>query len=117
MLEKLLDCSSYLINLFLEFQIPHLYFLFPLEFQIPLPTLFPPYDKADLNGNVRFSVRVCNPLSFQITGHLNKAPIKIESLSLLIGSSSDRQHESQLLQFQQWPIYSKHHLKNIFIYF
>ena len=32
-----------------------------------------------------------NPLSSQITGHLNTASINIQSLSLLVGSCSDRQ--------------------------
>ena len=36
-----------------------------------------------------------NPPSSQIAGHLNKAPIKIESLSLLIGFGSDRQPECE----------------------
>ena len=38
-----------------------------------------------------------NPPSSQITGHLNKAPIKIQCLSLLIGVGSDRQPECQCL--------------------
>ena len=35
--------------------------------------------------------------SSQITGILNKAPIKIQSLTLLIGFGSDRQPERQCL--------------------
>ena len=38
-----------------------------------------------------------NPPSSQIAGHLNKAPIKIQSLSLLIGVGGDRQPELQCL--------------------
>ena len=38
-----------------------------------------------------------NPPSSQITSHLNKAPIKIQLLSLLIGFGSDRQPECQCL--------------------
>ena len=34
-----------------------------------------------------------NPPSAQIARHLSKAPIQIQSLSLLIGSGSDRQQE------------------------
>ena len=34
-----------------------------------------------------------NPPSSQIASHLNKVPIKIQSLSLLIGFGSDRQPE------------------------
>ena len=37
-----------------------------------------------------------NPPS-QIAGHLNKVPIKIQTLSLLIGFGSDRQPEGQCL--------------------
>ena len=33
--------------------------------------------------------------------HLNKAPIKIQSLSLLTGSGSDRQHKYLLFWFQK----------------
>ena len=39
-----------------------------------------------MKGNVRRSVRAHNPPFSQIAGHLNKVPIKIQSLSLLIGS-------------------------------
>ena len=38
-----------------------------------------------------------SPPSSQINRHLNKAPIKIQSLSLLIGFGSDRQPECQCL--------------------
>ena len=38
-----------------------------------------------------------HPPSSQITGHLNKVPIKIQSLSLLIGFGSDRQPELRCL--------------------
>ena len=42
-----------------------------------------------------------NTPSSQIAGHLNKAPLKIQSLSLLVGFGSDRQPELQcLFQFQ-----------------
>ena len=44
--------------------------------------------------------RVHNPLSSHIASHQNKEPIKIQSLSLLIGSESDGQQEHQLSQFQ-----------------
>ena len=37
--------------------------------------------------------RTHNPLSSQIISHLNKEPSKVQSLSLLIGSGSDRQHK------------------------
>ena len=65
----------------------------------PLPTLFPPYEKPALKGNVRWSDRVHNPPSSQIAGHVTEAPIKIPSLSLLIGSGSDRWQECQLFRF------------------
>ena len=63
-------CSFYLINLFPEFQIPCLHFC-------------PPYKKAGLKGNVKQSFRVHNPLSSQITVHLNKAHIFNPQLCLL----------------------------------
>ena len=75
-LGKLPDCSSYLSNIFPEFQIPYLHFFLLIK-------------KAGLKGNIRQFVRVQNPPSFQITGLLNKAPIKIQYLSLLIGSGRD----------------------------
>ena len=68
------------------------YTFFPLEFQTPyLPFLL--IKRAGLKWNLRWSLRVYNLLSSQITGHLNKIPIKIQSLSLLIGSGGDRKHE------------------------
>ena len=54
-----------------------------------------------MKWNVRWSVRIHNPLSSQTSGYLNKAPTKIQSLSLLIGSSSDRQHKHWLFWFHQ----------------
>ena len=42
--------------------------------------------RVGLKWNVRQSVRVHNLLSSQITGHLNKVPIKSHPLSLLNGS-------------------------------
>ena len=43
-----------------------------------------------------------NPPSSQIAGHLNKAPIKIQVLSLLIGFGSDRQPKRwRLFWFQE----------------
>ena len=96
---KLLDCSFYLINLFPEFQIH----FFSLEFQIPYVHFFPFYKrkKADLKGNIRRSVRAHNLLSSQISGHLNKAPIKIQSLSLLIGSVVTGSTNADFSQFHQ----------------
>ena len=47
--------------------------------------------RVNLKQNVRQSVRVYNLPSSQIASHLNKAPIKIQSLFLLIGFGSDRQ--------------------------
>ena len=45
------------------------------------------------------------PASSQIAGHLNKVPMKIQLLSLLIGFSSDRQPELWcLFQFQYLTI-------------
>ena len=38
-----------------------------------------------------------NPPSSQVAGHLNKVPIEIQSLSLLIGVGSDRQPEPRCL--------------------
>ena len=38
-----------------------------------------------------------NPLFSQIAGHLNKVPIKIQSLSLLIEFGTDRQPERRCL--------------------
>ena len=49
---------------------------------------------------LRWFLRVLNLLFSQIAGHLNKVPIKIQSLSLLPGSGSDRQHEHWLFRFQ-----------------
>ena len=46
---------------------------------------------------LRWFLRVRNPPSSQITGHLNKVPIKIQSLSLLTGSANYRQHKHQLV--------------------
>ena len=60
---------------------------------------FPPYKKAGSKGNLRRSVRVRNMWSSQITSHLSKVPIKIQSLSLLIGSSSVRQHNFSSFSF------------------
>ena len=40
-----------------------------------------------------------NLLSSQFSGHLNKVPVKIQSLSLLMGLVGDRQHEYWLFQF------------------
>ena len=73
MFGKLPDCSFYLINFFPESPIPYLHF-FPLR------------KKAGLKGKVRWSVRGQTHPCSQITGHLNKAPMKIHSLSLLTGS-------------------------------
>ena len=83
MLEKLPECIFYLINLFPEFQIPHLLFL-SLEFQIPYLHFFLIIKMAGLKGNVRWSVRVLNPSSSQLAGHLNKAPIKTDHCLCLL---------------------------------
>ena len=72
MLGKLPECSFHLINIFPEFQIPYLHF-------------FPSYKKSWLDRNVRQSSRVHKLPSSQ----LNNAPIKIQFLSLLVGSAGD----------------------------
>ena len=63
-------------------------------------TLFPLFKKAGLKGKVRWSVRVHNPLSSQIAGHLSEVPIKIQPPSLLIVSAGDGQHTHLLFWFQ-----------------
>ena len=81
MLGKLPGCSFYLINLFAEFQTPYLHFSSP-------------YKKGQLEMKCKtVCSRVHTPPSSQIAGHLNKVPMEIQSLSLLIVSGSDRQHE------------------------
>ena len=55
--------------------------------------------RVSLKWKLRRSVRVQNPPSSQIASHLSKAPIKIQSLVLLIGSGSDRQHELRHFRF------------------
>ena len=52
--------------------------------------------------NVRWSVKVRNPPSSQMTGHLNKVHTEIQSLFLLICSGSDRQHKHWLFRFQEY---------------
>ena len=47
---------------------------------------------------LRWFLRVHNPQSSDHQ-HLNKAPIKIQSLSLHIGSGSERQSKVQMLTF------------------
>ena len=56
-------------------------------------------NKVSLKWNLRRSVRIHNPSSSQISGCLNKAPIQIQSLSLLIRSGGDRQHACQIFWF------------------
>ena len=71
---------------------------FSLNFKTPHLTLFIPCCKN--LGLERKDKMVCqgmNPPSSQITHHLNKPPIKIQSLSLLIGFGSDRQPKLQCL--------------------
>ena len=63
--------------------------------------------RVGLKWNVRRSLRVHNPPSSQITGHLNKVPIEIKSLSLLIGSGGDRQHKHRLFRFHYNPVLSR----------
>ena len=41
---------------------------------------------------LRWFLRVINPTPSQMAGLVNKAPMKIQSLSLFIGSGGDRQH-------------------------
>ena len=68
------------------------------ESQSPHPTLFIPcYKKSGLEREGKMVCQGMNPPSSQIAGHLNKAPIKIQSLSLLIGFGSDRQPECRCL--------------------
>ena len=48
-------------------------------------------------------LRIRNPLPSQISSHLNKAPMKIQSMFLFVGSGSDRQHEHWLFTFKDAP--------------
>ena len=69
------------------------YLILP-EFQSPRYTLFiPGYKKSALEREEKMVCYGMNPPSSRITGHLNKAPTKIWSLSLLIVFGSDRQPE------------------------
>ena len=79
-----LDYNSYPINLF-----PN-----------PLPTPSS-YKKSVWNEMLRWFWRARNLPSSQITSHLNKVPIKIQSLSPLIGSGSNRQHKHWLFLFHR----------------
>ena len=88
-----LDCNSYPVNLF-----PN-----------PLPALSSPYKKFSLNRDVKMVFESTYPVvaSSQIAGLLNKASVKIASLSLLIGSGSDREHtQAMLVSNTQYNIYS-----------
>lgn len=92
-----MDCSFYPINHFLEFQIPYLpFFLNPNLLTYNLCS----YKKIGLQLNLRRSFRLHAPPSSQITGQMDKAPIQILFLSLLIGFGGGREHECQLLHFQ-----------------
>lgn len=51
--------------------------------------------------------RVGNPLSSQIAGCLNKAPLTIQSLSLLVGSGGDRPQEHRpTFPVSKTPVYN-----------
>ena len=84
---------------------PFIWLNFSLNYQ-PLAYIFLLLIKrVSLKWNVRRSLKVHNPLSSQIAGHLNTVPIGIQSLSLLIGSGSDREHQCRLFRFQKWGLY------------
>ena len=68
------DCSFYMINLIPRIPNPFLLFI----------------KKVGLRWDVKMYFRVHNPLVFNHQ-HLNKAPIKMQSLSLLICCGRDRQ--------------------------
>ena len=62
----------------------------------PHRTLFIPwYQNVGLERKETMVCQGMNPPSSQIASHLNKAPIKIQPRSLLIGFGIDRQHECQ----------------------
>ena len=59
----------------------------------PLPTLCSPYKKGHFKMEFKMVPQGMNPPSSQISGHLNKVPIKTQPLSLLIELGSYRQPE------------------------
>ena len=61
------------------------------------PCLFPVIKSLAWKENVRQFFQGVNLPSSQIASPLNKAPIKIQSLSLFVGFGSDRQPENQCL--------------------
>ena len=82
-------CIFYLTNVFPEFQSPQLHFFFS------------PYKEGPFKMECKTVCQGTNLQASQTTSHLNKARIKIQSLSLLIASGSDRQYEHWLSQFQR----------------
>lgn len=93
-----LNCNSYPIKL--VFWTSYLPF-YPINlFPNPLLTISSLIKMSASKEMLRPFLRVPNLPFSKITGHLNNMPIKIQFLSLLIGSSSDRQHKLQLLYFQ-----------------
>ena len=70
-------CSSYPINLSSQ----------------PLTTLSSPYKKVSLRWDVKTVFEGTQPTAFSGHRHLNKAPIKIQSLSLLISPGSYKRHQ------------------------
>ena len=93
--KSLPDCNSNPMNPFQK-TLPTFY---PINlFPNPLPTLSSPYKKVSLKWDVKVVWGIYNLPSSQITSHLNEESTKIQLLSLLIGSGSDRQHKHQFLQ-------------------
>lgn len=87
MLGKSQDCSFYLVNLFSESK---------------------PFTETSLfliknDVHFRWEVRQC--LGY-ITRSLLRSPMKVQSLSLLIGSGSDRQQERWLFRFHFYLIWT-----------
>ena len=69
-----------------------------LNFKTPYHTLFiPGYKNLGLEREDKMVCEGMNPPSSQIAGHLNKGPIKIQPLSLLIGFGSDGQPQHRCL--------------------
>ena len=87
-----------------------LIYTFPPEFETPFLHFFLLIKKTGFKCNVRQPFRTHNPPYSQIAGHLNKSHTKIQSLSLLLGSGSDRQHKCPLFQFHKeletYPLWS-----------
>ena len=81
--KAMLDCKSYLINLSLN----------------PLPTFFFLIKTLSWDETLRWFLRVHNLPFFSDHQHLHNVSIKIQSLSLPIGSGSDRQHKPDFSGF------------------